>query len=225
MEIITRSTGTRVLFLVAVLVGVGAAAFTGARFASALSSSDPSYVPHAEACVNKYLGTIRVVTTPLNNCSPTLEKSLLIASEEKVDELARTYVITNNSGNATTANYADVIASCDGDDLATGGGAWLDIGSPGNTNAGDNVALQASYPLVGTSNPASYDQPDAWRAFARELQNVPGDISPSASSHTPVPGYWGTQPTWSQPNTATSATSSAWTLYVYVICRGNDLSD
>lgn len=211
----------RVAIIGALLGAVLIGAFTVPRLASALSSSDPAYVPHAEACVNKYLGTIRVVVNPLNDCSPYLERGLLMASEEKVDELARTYVNTANSGNATSANYADTSVSCDNDDLATGGGAWLDIGTVGNTNAGDNVALQASYPRVDGNNPANGGQPNGWRAFARELQNVPGDISPSASSHTPVPGYWGTQPTWSQPNTATSATSSSWTLYVYVICRGN----
>ncbi|MGE0134523.1 MAG: hypothetical protein AB7L91_08770 [Dehalococcoidia bacterium] len=221
---ITRSIGMRATLVVALLAAVAAAAFVGTRIAGASPGSDPAFVPHAEACVNKWFGTIRVKTATAPTCSSAAERSLLIASEEKVDEVARTYVNTANSGNATSANYADVSASCNDDDVATGGGAWLDIGSVPNTNAGDNVALQASYPRVDGANPNNGEQADGWRAFARELQNVPGDVNGTDGQGNFTGGYWNNQPTWNVPNGATSATESAWTLYVYVICRGNDIA-
>ncbi|MEZ4553165.1 MAG: hypothetical protein R3B59_04585 [Dehalococcoidia bacterium] len=235
---ITRSIGMRATLVVALLAAVAAAAFVGTRIAGATPGSDPAFVPHAEACVNKWFGTIRVKTLTAPTCSSAAERSLLIASEEKVDEVARTYVKTSvsNSGNGTTtstANYADVSVSCDNDDIATGGGAWLDVGNPGNTVAGDNVALQASYPRVDGANPNDYEQANGWRAFARELQNIPADADPvtkaeDADGHTPVEGFYGTQKTWGNFSgaeaTYTSATSAPWNLHVYVICRGNDIA-
>jgi hypothetical protein len=210
------------MILAALLVALAAAGILGGTLVRAVPGSDPAFVPHANACVHKHLGYVRVLVNG-GDCFKS-EKPFLIASEEKVDALTTTYVRHNSPSDATTANFADESVSCDSGDQATGGGAYLNIGSPGNTNAGDNVALQASYPRFDSGDVSSGGIANGWRAFARELQNVPGDISPSASPHTPVQGFWGQQPTWSQPNTATSATSSSWTLHVYVICTATVVS-
>jgi hypothetical protein len=206
--------------LVLAIVG-GLGIFGASQLAFGQGQSDPSFVPHANSCVSKW-GFIRVVSDT-SYCSKW-EKPFLIASEEKVDALTTTYINTANSGNATAANYADTHVECNSGDQATGGGAWLDLGTPlGNTNAGDNVALQASYPQTDLGNPGS--TANGWRAFARELQNIPADASPqprASGPDIPTEGYYGGQMTWGNFSggeaTYTSATGSAWTLYVYVIC-------
>lgn len=213
-----------ILGVVAVGLIAGAGFFGASQVAQALNGgSDPAFIPHASACVSARDGSIRVLS-PGQSCI-FRERPILLATEEKVDYLTSSYVATADSGDATSANYADVSVSCDEGDQATGGGAWLDVGTPGNTNAGDNVALQASYPQYDGGDPSSYDTADGWRAFARELQNIPADISPSGSSHTPVQGYYGGQMTWGNFSggeaTYTSATGSSWTLHVYAICSAN----
>jgi hypothetical protein len=214
----------KILGAIAVLAFVAGLGWFGGNAIAQVAGSDEDFIPHANACVNKW-GFILVKDT----CSKW-EKPLLIASEEKVDQLrsdATTYVREVVSSDATTANFAEESVSCDSGDQATGGGAWLDVGSPGNTGAGDNVALQASYPQNNDVNPTDGGTVNGWRAFARELQNVPADAVPqtqaSGASHTPVEGWYGTQMTWGNFSggeaTYTSATGASWYLHVYVICN------
>jgi hypothetical protein len=110
--------------------------------------------------------------------------------------------------------------------VVIGGGANLDVGAMGNTNAGDNVALQANYPDGG----------DAWTACGRELQNTPGqggfnvDGSPGGQEGS----FQGTQcttgnghcfPNWNSSTptnpdpVSTSATGTLWTVHAYAICQ------
>jgi hypothetical protein len=133
-----------VALVIAVVGGLGV--FGVAQVAFGQGSSDPSFVPHADACVNKYSGTIRVVTSSLPNCISSVEKPFLIASEEKVDAVAtRVAALEEGGGGGGAGEYyvrlspfyndcgntgtncqtvsAPVEVDCDdANDIATGGG-------------------------------------------------------------------------------------------------------
>jgi hypothetical protein len=116
--------------LVLAIVG-GLGIFGASQIAFGSGPSDPSFVPHANSCVSRW-GFIRVVSDTAN-CSKW-EKPLLIASEEKVDDLFKQALVYVNGATTTTVQRvtedfdtdgsADrtVVADCGAGNHATGGG-------------------------------------------------------------------------------------------------------
>jgi hypothetical protein len=221
VKLLSRSAAPVKVLLVAGLLAVvmGAGWFGASTFAFTDDDDDTTdemFIPHALGCVDRW-GKIRIMLKD-DECEGHYKYPILLASEEKVDATAsytRSASSTEPAGDDD--NWEQVAVQCDPGDRATGGGAHILLGTQPNNEAGDNVALQSSTPLESDGTvPEDAEPSTGWFAAARELQNVPGDTDPSAGVSTT--GAWNSQPPWDAPNGADSATDTAWTLFVYVIC-------
>lgn len=131
------------------------------------------------------------------------------------------YTVYGESDDCTgNCNFQCVKVFCDEGYIVIGGGATLgDDGPPGNTNAGDNVALQVNMPF-------EYNGLYGWAACGRELQNRPGSGGfGTGNPDSSPPECQGTPASWCFENWqhgtpgSVNATSYPWTVTAFAICQ------
>ena len=155
-------------------------------------------------------------------------------------------------GNGESCNgncrYASDVVCCAEGDHILGGGPQLNVGDPGNTDAGDNVYLQNSFAfsvpdcITIPSEPVNTDSsllPEdgsgcwCWFVDASEPQNRPGeegtcyegtcgqetsDCASGTDGTKPAFCYFNWNSSSLDPDPTTSATGFEWTITVHAVC-------
>jgi hypothetical protein len=144
--------------LVLAIVG-GLGIFGAGQIAFGSGPSDPSFVPHANSCVSRW-GFIRVVSDTAN-CSKW-EKPLLIASEEKVDDVITRVEALENAPAAggigtTYVNISPYFFSCPGTCQVAGQPVEVDCNDASDIATGGGYLVASNPSLaVGMSQPKGF---------------------------------------------------------------------